>query len=89
MKFHLILISIILSCVLVKSQVLIPGLRVRQIPVLTNGQIQPVPYLEQASTVTPDSVREQFSRRGMTLAKPLVSGTPAQAKLPDWPNTKG
>ncbi|KAH8324162.1 hypothetical protein KR074_000929 [Drosophila pseudoananassae] len=86
MKFHLILISIILSCVLVKSQVLIPGLRVRQIPVLTNGQIQPVPYLEQASTVTPDSVREQFSRRGMTLAKPLVSGTPAQTKLPDWPN---
>ncbi|KAH8298185.1 hypothetical protein KR018_010578 [Drosophila ironensis] len=83
MRLHLLLLSVVLVSSLVQAQVLVPGLRWSQIPVLTNGQIQPVPYLESASTVTPDSVREAFSRRGMNLAKPLVSGTPAQTRLPN------
>ncbi|XP_033249793.1 uncharacterized protein LOC117189027 [Drosophila miranda] len=60
----------------------VPGLRVGLVPVLENGQIRAVQYLEIASTVTPESVKEQFSRRHMTLAKPLKIGATAQTNLP-------
>ncbi|KAH8281901.1 hypothetical protein KR054_003968 [Drosophila jambulina] len=82
MRLHLVLLVVLLISAFVQCQVLVPGLRTRQVPVLENGQIRPVPYLEMASTVTPESLRNQFSMRFMTLAKPLVAGTPPQATLP-------
>lgn len=89
MKLLLVLLVVLMASVLVRCQVLIPGMRTRLTPVLENGQIRPVPFLEQASTVTPESLNDQFSRRFMTLAKPLVSGTPPQATLPGIPGLTG
>ncbi|XP_022223168.1 uncharacterized protein LOC111074625 [Drosophila obscura] len=63
---------------------LVPGLRTGLVPVLENGQIRVVQYLDIASTVTPETVKEQFSRRHLTLAKPLKTGSSAQANLPNW-----
>ncbi|XP_017044087.1 uncharacterized protein LOC108090101 [Drosophila ficusphila] len=84
MRLHLLLLLVgLLLSAGVQSQVLLPGLRVRQVPVLENGQIRAVQYLDAASTVTPELVRDQFSRRFMTLAKPLISGTPPQTSLPN------
>ncbi|EDV47850.1 uncharacterized protein LOC6552295 [Drosophila erecta] len=83
MRLHLILLAGLLTVITVQSQVLLPGLRVRQIPVLEQGQIRVVQYLDAASTVTPELVKDQFSRRFTTLAKPLISGAAPQTSLPN------
>ncbi|XP_017081605.1 uncharacterized protein LOC108114932 [Drosophila eugracilis] len=85
MKLHLLLLVGLLGLTIVQCQILLPGLRVRQVPVLENGQIRVVQYLDAASTVTPEVVKDQFSRRFTTLAKPLISGAPPQTSLPNFP----
>ncbi|XP_030378846.1 uncharacterized protein LOC115627341 [Scaptodrosophila lebanonensis] len=42
------------------GQVVYPGIRVRQIPVLSNGQIQTVQFLDTATPVTPQMVQQQL-----------------------------
>eukprot|EP00099_Drosophila_melanogaster_P005991 NP_001246925.1 uncharacterized protein Dmel_CG14664, isoform A [Drosophila melanogaster] len=83
MRLHLIPLVGLLALIMAQSQVLLPGLRVRQVPVLEMGQIPVVQYLDAASTVTPELVKDQFSRRFTTLAKPLVSGAAPQTSLPN------
>nr|XP_017009942.2 uncharacterized protein LOC108066090 [Drosophila takahashii] len=83
MKLHLTVLVGILGLTMVHCQILLPGLRVRQVPVLDKGQIQVVQYLDAASTVTPELVKDQFSRRFTTLAKPLISGAAPQTSLPN------
>ncbi|XP_034129649.1 uncharacterized protein LOC117584713 [Drosophila guanche] len=65
---------------------LVTGLRTRLVPVLENGQIRVVKFLEMARTDR-EMVKEQFSRRQMNLAKPLKSGARAQTDLPNWPSS--
>ncbi|XP_017119515.1 uncharacterized protein LOC108140959 [Drosophila elegans] len=81
MMLHLLLLIGLLGSI--QSQVLLPGLRVLRVPVLDKGQIQVVEFLDAASTVTPETVRDQFSRRFMTLAKPLIAGAAPQTSLPN------
>ncbi|KAH8344135.1 hypothetical protein KR084_004993 [Drosophila pseudotakahashii] len=83
MRLHLTVLVGILGLAMVHCQILLPGLRVRQVPVLDKGQIQVVQFLDAASTVTPELVKDQFSRRFTTLAKPLISGTAPQTSLPN------
>ncbi|XP_039491020.1 uncharacterized protein LOC120451415 [Drosophila santomea] len=83
MRLQSILLVGLLALIMVQSQVLLPGLRVQQVPVLENAKIRVVQYLDAASTVTPDLVKDQFSRRFTTLAKPLVSGAAPQTRLPN------
>ncbi|EDW54912.1 uncharacterized protein LOC6613910 [Drosophila sechellia] len=83
MRLHLIPLVGLLALIMAQSQVLLPGFRVRQVPVLDMGKIRVVQYLDAASTVTPELVKDQFSRRFTTLAKPLVSGAAPQTSLPN------
>ncbi|XP_050745202.1 uncharacterized protein LOC108032883 [Drosophila biarmipes] len=83
MKLHLPILFGLLGLTMVHCQILLPGLRHRQIPVLDRGQIRVVQYLDAASTVTPEVVRDQFSRRFTTLAKPLINGAAPQTSLPN------
>ncbi|XP_016926033.2 uncharacterized protein [Drosophila suzukii] len=83
MKLYLPILVGLLGLAMVHCQVLVPGLRHRQVPVLDNGQIRVVQYLDAASTVTPEVLKDQFSRRFTTLAKPLISGAAPQTSLPN------
>ncbi|EDW86386.1 uncharacterized protein Dwil_GK15319 [Drosophila willistoni] len=64
------------------SQVLVTGIRPRQIAVLKNGQIQVVQHLE-TSTVTAESVRQLWNNRTINLAQPLRRPTTGVSPLKD------